>query len=82
MRYKERGIWDPLIELFWRKLANWKQNLLSKGGKLTLVKSTLSNIPIYFLSALTIPVMIAKNWKEYNAGSFGGMMKIERDIIW
>ena len=33
-----------------RRLAGWKQLYLSKGGKVTLIKSTLSNIPTYFLS--------------------------------
>lgn len=33
---------------------------LSKGGRLILVKSTLSNLPIYYLSVLTIPVQVAK----------------------
>lgn len=30
-----------------KKLAFWKGKLLSMGGRLTLLKSTLSNLPIY-----------------------------------
>ena len=33
-----------------------KQLYLSKGGKGTLIKSTLSNLPTYFLSLFPIPV--------------------------
>ena len=32
-----------------RRLASWKRLYLSKGGKVTLIESTLSNLPTYFL---------------------------------
>ncbi|KAG2707779.1 hypothetical protein I3760_05G162800 [Carya illinoinensis] len=32
---------------------------LSKGGRLTLIKSTLSNLPTYFLSLFSIPASVA-----------------------
>jgi hypothetical protein len=32
---------------------------LSKGGRLTLLKSTLSNLPTYYLSLFPIPVGMA-----------------------
>ena len=39
---------DKLIK--W--MAGWRGKLLSSAGKLTLVKSCLGNIPIYFLSMI------------------------------
>jgi hypothetical protein len=33
---------------------------LSMGGHLTLLKSTLSNLPTYFLSLFPIPAEVAK----------------------
>lgn len=59
-RYKDSVMWDSVIELSERRLVSWKHNLLSKRGRLTLVKNTLSNIPIYYLSAFTILVKDAK----------------------
>lgn len=44
---------------------------LSKEGHLTLLKSTLSNIPAYFLSQFTIPSRMA-NMIE----------KLQRDFLW
>lgn len=35
-------------------------NFLSERGRLTLIKSTLANLPIYYLSILTIAASIAK----------------------
>ena len=51
-QFKE-SIWNPIIEKMERRLAGWKRLYLSKGGKVTLIKSTLSNLPTYFLSLST-----------------------------
>ena len=42
-----------------KKLSGWKRLYLSKGGRLTLLKSTLSSLPTYYLSLFTIPKAMA-----------------------
>ena len=42
-----------------KKLSGWKRLYLSKGGRLTLLKSILSSFPTYYLSLFTIPVVVA-----------------------
>ena len=51
-KFKELSIWNPILEKMERRLAGWKRLYLSKGGKVTLIKSTLSSLPTYFLSLL------------------------------
>ena len=46
--YKSTTIWNDIVEKMGRKLAGWKKIYLSKGGRLTLIKNTLSNLPTYF----------------------------------
>ena len=46
--HKSPSIWNPILEKFERKLAGWKKLYLSKDGRLTLLKSTLSSLPTYF----------------------------------
>jgi hypothetical protein len=48
--YKAKHIWDGVIEKLGSWLANWKRMYLSKGGRVTLIKSTLANLPTYFVS--------------------------------
>ena len=48
--YKDSSIWNPIIEKMERRLSGWKRLYLSKGGRLTLLKNTLSSLPTYFLS--------------------------------
>ena len=44
---------------------------LSKGGKVTLIKSTISSLPTYFLSLLPLPAKVANR-----------MEKLQRDFLW
>ena len=53
--FKSTGIWNPILEKFQCCLAGWKRMYLSKGGRSTLLKSTLSSLPNYYLSLFTIP---------------------------
>ena len=51
--YKTPSIWNLILEMMDKKLSSWKQLYLSKGGRLTLLKSTLSSLPTYYLSLFT-----------------------------
>ena len=42
---KSPSIWNPILEKIERRLAGWKKLYLSKRGRLTLLKSTLSSLP-------------------------------------
>ena len=64
-------LWDPIIRKFERKLAKWKQRHLSFEGRVTLIKSILTSIPIYFLSSFRVPNKIAEK-----------MVKIHRIFLW
>ncbi len=69
--FKALGVWNPIIEKVERRLAGWKKLYLSKGGRLTLLKSTLSSLPTYFMSLFKIPVSVAKC-----------IEKLQRNFLW
>lgn len=48
-----------------------EKDYLSKGGRVTLIKSKLSNLPIYFLSLFPIPIGVANR-----------LEKLHRDFLW
>ena len=78
-KFKEKAIWDPIIEKFEKKLSGWKSMYLSKGGRLTLIKSVLSSIPTYFLSLFPLPSSVAFKLeaiqRNFLWGSFGSDFK-------
>lgn len=53
------SIWEPLVERFRRRLAVWKRTYLSKGGRLVLLKSTLSSLSVYMMSLYLMPMTVA-----------------------
>ena len=69
--YKANTVWNPILEKMERRLSGWQKLYLSKEGRLTLLKSTLSSLPTYFLSLFTIPVSVPKK-----------LEKLQRDFLW
>ena len=69
--YKDSSIWNPIIEKMEKRLAGWKRLYLLKGGRLILLKSTLSSLPTYFLSLFTIPQAMATR-----------IERIQRNFLW
>ena len=51
--------WKPVIDSFKRKLASWKSKFLSFGGRVTLIKSVLGSLPIYFMLLFKMPEKVA-----------------------
>ena len=49
------AVWDGVEEWFRKRLALWKRQYISKGGRITLIRSTLSSLPIYFMSLFRMP---------------------------
>jgi hypothetical protein len=64
-------IWNPILEKIERRLASWKKLYLSKGGRLTLLKNTLSSLPTYYLSLFTIPKHVAARIEQ-----------LQRNFLW
>ena len=69
--YKDPLIWNSILEKMERRLSGWKQLYLSTGGRLILLKSTLSSLRTYFLSLFTIPQAVAAR-----------LEKIQRNFLW
>ncbi|GKV18636.1 hypothetical protein SLEP1_g28986 [Rubroshorea leprosula] len=48
-------MWQPMIESFKKKLSSWKGRHLSLGGRITLINSVLSSLPMFLMSVYLIP---------------------------
>ena len=69
--HKTTSIWNLILERMEKKLLGWKRLYLSKGGRLTFLKSTLSSLPTYYLSLFTILKAVATR-----------LERIQRNFLW
>ena len=72
-------VWDGVEERFRRRLALWKRHI-SEGGRLTFIKSTLSNLPIYIMFLFRLPKRVESDWRKCN--TFGAKVILKRKSIW
>ncbi|GJZ68542.1 RNA-directed DNA polymerase, eukaryota, partial [Tanacetum coccineum] len=47
--------WDDVVAKLSSRLSKWKLKTLSIGGRLTLIKSVLSSLPLYYMSSFKVP---------------------------
>ena len=64
--------WDEVEERFPKILAMWKCQYIYKGGRITLIRSTLSNLPMYFMSILQLPREVRLRMKQIQRGFLWG----------
>ena len=67
---KSPTIWNPILEKIEWKLVGWKKLYLSKGGRLTLLKSRQFSLPTYYLSLFTIPSHVPNK------------IELQKDFLW
>jgi hypothetical protein len=70
-RFKSGKVWDPILEKMEKWLAGWKRMSLSKGGRLTLIKNTISSLPAYFLSFFLYHLALLDILRRYKGIVFG-----------
>ena len=73
--FKSEVVWDGVEKRFRKRLAMWKRQCISKGGKLTLIRSTLSSMRIYFMSLFYLPRKVRLSWRRFR-GIFCGVEEL------
>lgn len=63
--------WQSMVDKLRRRLSNWKRRNLSLGGRIVLINSVLTNLPIYYLSFMKAPKKVIKE-----------MISIQRNFLW
>ena len=62
--------WHKVEERFEKKLSCWKAKYLSYGGRLVLLNSVLSSLPMFMMSFFEIPKGVLKNLDHFRSRFF------------
>ena len=72
--------WEPIVSKIVKRLDGWKCAFLSRRGHLTLIRSVLSSIPIFFLSLFKMPLGIVDNIDKLRRNFLWGVIMILQAI--
>jgi len=75
------SFWEPIINRIKSRLTGWNSKHLSMGGRLVLLKSVLSSLPVYALSFFKAPSGII-SYIEYLFNCFFLGSADHRKISW
>ena len=86
-KHKAIGVCDSVEERFRKRLASWKIQYISKGGRVTLIRSTLSSLPNYHLSLFRMPEKVCARLERIQrqfiwGGGGGGEATLIRKSLW
>ncbi|GKD64091.1 RNA-directed DNA polymerase, eukaryota, reverse transcriptase zinc-binding domain protein [Tanacetum coccineum] len=56
--------WKEVIEKISSRLSKWKIKTLSSGSRLTILKSVLTTLPLYYMSIYKAPAVVLKDLKS------------------
>jgi len=68
---RKKKFWDPVVNKLKARLNVWKGRFLSMAGRICLIKSVLTAIPLYYLSLFRAPVAVYKS-----------ITRIQRRFLW
>lgn len=74
--------WSEVVLKVKNNLSTWKAKTLSLGGGVTLIKSVLGAIPMYYMSFFKVPEGILSQLEGLRNAFFSGADTDERKITW
>jgi hypothetical protein len=68
---RRQATWKPVVDAMTKRLNSWSSRLLSYEGRITLINSVLSSLPLYFFSFFKAPSCVIKQ-----------LVKLQRNFLW
>jgi len=80
--HRRSKFWEEVVERVRRRLGRWKGKFISMAGRLCLIKSVLSALPLFYMSLYKMPVTVAKEIVRLQRNFLWGWGSEGRRIVW
>lgn len=74
--------WNAIMENFSRRLASWKARYISLGGRIVLINSVLSSLPVFYFSIYRAPKGVLKYLNNLQKKFLWGGSVDKKSIHW
>lgn len=74
--------WNRGMDRVKKKIRRWDAKSISLGGRLTLIKSVLSSIPLYTMSFLKLPCKVEKEMRAILRNFLWGGKETRKKVVW
>ena len=79
---RKKLFWEPVITKLKARLSMWKGRFLSMAGRICLINSVISAIPLYYLSLFKAPESVCKSIISIQRRFLWGWEKVNKPIAW
>nr|GEZ33016.1 RNA-directed DNA polymerase, eukaryota [Tanacetum cinerariifolium] len=79
-RMERINSWDDVVSKVTCRLSKWNLKTLFIGGRLTLIKSVLTSIPLYQMSSFKVPIKVLNILESIRRKFFNGIEGNERKL--
>jgi len=80
--HRRSKFWEEVVERVRRRLGRWKGKFISMAGRLYLIKSVLSALPLFYMSLYKMPLMVANEIVRLQRNFLWGWGSEGRRIVW
>ena len=79
---RKKQFWDPVVKKVEAKLSSWKGRFLSMAGRICLLKSVFTTIPLFYLSIFKAPVAVCNKISSIQRKFLWAWGKQSKSIPW
>ena len=80
--HRKKVFWNDMISKIKSKLSSWKGKHLSFAGRVTLIKTVISVVPLYYLFAFKMHTTVGKLMTRLQRVFLWGRGSDKRKIVW
>jgi len=79
---RRKKFWEPVIDKLETRLSTWRGRFLLMAGRICVIKSVLTAVPLYYLSLFRAPELVCKNINRIQSRFLWGWGKEKKPISW